>query len=138
MTFDEVWEQSRSNAWSQLIFVPAGVAAIGLVVLSLWCRSDAFRRLAKLAIIFSAMFGAAELSHRSVVEKWRVRAAAAMTDEQRQAVANRDGANLVFAPLVSLFETACILLFVQVTAASLANEIRKRRQAATPEVRQTS
>lgn len=138
MTFDEVWEQSRSNAWSQLIFVPAGVAAIGLVVLSLWCRSDAVRRLAKLAIVFLAMLAAAELSHHAVVEKWRVRAAAATTDEERQAVAHGDGANITVAPLVSMFETACILLLVQVTAVGIASDVRKRRQRARPGDAQTS
>lgn len=132
MSFDEVWEQSRYNTWYWLAFIPPVLGAVAIVVLSLTVRSAALRRTAKILVTLFAADITAEFVFRSTQEKWDVRAAAARTDEEKQAVAYGDGANLLMAPISAGFKTVCLLIVVQagLTAAHSDSGAKVRRRDA--------
>ena len=122
MTFEQIWEASRYNwaFWLSHIFGLCGI--ILLPVFAVQVRSKAIRRIGYAVIIVAMLTLITGMTIQSVQIKWKMRWAAAQTEAQQQA-ASRDGANLVFSPIIGGFKA---LVYVGVGAAALLITRKKR------------
>ncbi len=71
--------------------------------LPLYLRRRALRRVLLAVVVVVAFVWVAESTVVSVQKKWQLRHAAARTEEERAVTAERDTANLAFAPSIGCF-----------------------------------
>ena len=104
MTFEQIWESSRYN-WAFWLSHCLGVFGLVLLpVISIRVKSKMKRRVGYAAVLVAMAMLITELTIQSVQVKWKTRWDAAQTEEQKHAVANRDGANLCFSPIIGGFK----------------------------------
>ena len=103
-TFDQIWESSRTNAWSW-VYPTVLWAGVGLLIALSLVRAGWIRRAAKITAIIGLSVVATEYAHRDIQEKWRIRGEWAdahptlMTPADQEAL-TVDGANLTLGPLI--------------------------------------
>ncbi len=113
-TFEQIWESSRTNAWSW--GYPTVVICGVLLLIGLSCiRSAIWRRSLKVLIAIVLTVLATDFAGREISEKWQLRRnwAAAhreqLTPRQQDALIT-DGANLALGPVFSGAQAAFIFL----------------------------
>lgn len=113
-TFEQIWESSRTNAWSW--GYPTVVICGVLLLIGLSCiRSATWRRSLKVLIAIVLTILATDFAGREIIEKWQLRRnwAAAhreqLTPRQQDALIT-DGANLTLGPVFSGAQAAFIFL----------------------------
>jgi hypothetical protein len=137
-SFQQIWESSRTNAWSwgypTVLWTGVGL----LIVLSL-VRTEWMRLGAKTVVIVALAVVATKFFWWEIQEKWRIRGewaqahSALMTPADREAL-TCDGANLTLGPLIFGFQA--FMLFVAAAAALsvvriAVSRFRRKRPACT-------
>jgi len=105
MTFEIVWKTSQYN-WAFWFTHILGIVGV-LVLLSFvfLVKADLKRKIINMiTIIFMLIFITAS-TVLSIQIKWERRSAAAKTQKEKMAVANRDSANLAFSPIIGIFNS---------------------------------
>lgn len=115
-SFDQIWESSRTNAWSW-VYPTVLWAGVGLLIALSLVRTGWIRRAAKIIAIIGLTVVATEYAQREIQEKWQIRGEWAdahptlMTPADQKAL-TVDGANLTLGPL--LYGFGAFMLFVVV------------------------
>jgi Na+/melibiose symporter-like transporter len=105
MIFETIWETSKYNwaFWLSHILGILGVSA--LLFFAFRIKSQSKRKIIyMITIIVMSIFITAS-TILSVQIKWERRCDAAQTKKEKTAVANRDGANLAFSPIIGGFKS---------------------------------
>jgi Na+/melibiose symporter-like transporter len=105
MIFETIWETSKYNwaFWLSHILGILGVSA--LLFFAFRIKSQSKRKIIyMITIIVMSIFITAS-TILSVQIKWERRCDAAQTKKEKTAVANRDGANLTFSPIIGGFKS---------------------------------
>lgn len=104
MTFEQIWESARYNEFFWLSHAAGlgGAAMLGLAAFLIRNKMERWASYAALA--FLILLPVTDLTVRSIQVKWQTRWNAAKTEEQQQRVADGDGANLAFAPVIGGFK----------------------------------
>jgi len=133
MNFEIAWNNAAYNSlwWTA---ITANIT-IGILVFTILVtvRKTLLAWLFVIALYLIGGFIVVIIYSASVQEKWRLRYAAAVTQEEINTVCNRDGANLVFAPIIGIFQVSCacglsILFGGLIRKIRLANKTPKRTQ----------
>jgi hypothetical protein len=129
MSFSEQWEAARYNQWYWISYATMFVIPIigSTYVAFMLRRQTMLRRVSHVLLAIACGNLAAEACFRSVQQKWDARSAAAMTTEQQQTVAYRDGANLALASLSAPF-CGAISIAIWITVAMYCGQIASRNQ----------
>lgn len=69
MPFSEVWEQSRTNAWTDVAPIPSVVATVLFLALTLRVERTGLRRTIKVAVALAAIWMTGVVAERGVLEK---------------------------------------------------------------------
>jgi hypothetical protein len=101
--FLQAWEAARHNAYWWASVASGPFLVVLAFFLSLCLRRRALRRVLLAVVVVVAFVWVAESTVMSVQKKWQLRYAAARTEEERAVAADRDTANLAFAPFIGYF-----------------------------------
>lgn len=124
--FEQMWESSRHNGWSEPIPWLLQLGTIGLIIFA-FLPHRWLRRLAYLTITLATVSAATQFSSLDIEEKWRIRFQyandhqAELTEEELSAV-TVDGANRLLGPIY--FDTfpaikRCTMVLVAILLAKL-------------------
>jgi hypothetical protein len=138
--FEQVWESSRTNAfsWGYPVVLYTGVGV--LIALSV-IRNEVFRRFLKAIAIFGLAIIATQWSSSEIEEKWRIRREwadahpAEMTEDGYMGL-TVDGANRAMGPLIYGFQA--FLLFCIVAVALFVIRAMMFRRPVDPPLEATS
>ena len=126
MTFEQIFESARYNVFFWSAHASGILGVVLLLLCALRIRSEGLRKFSYLVVVLLVGVLVTTLTVKSVQRKWRIRAEAARTEQEREA-ACRDGANLVFSPIIGGFESivyvsAGMLLVLMVRKARFSNK----------------
>ncbi len=124
VSFSEVWESARYNDYYWWSHVPLWIATPMLFVIGLLRGNTLKRRMIKVAVIVIALFFMLDLYSRSIILKWHLRSVAAQTSDEKQEVADRDGANIVMGPLFAIPGGIAYFLVVGVASSIICRRLR--------------
>lgn len=136
-TFEQVWESSRTNAWSGYYSATVCLGLGAIAILS-FIPVTLLRGAAKLIAALGFAYYAAIYAEAEIFEKWRIRREWAAAHKELMTEANQhaltvDGANLTLGPILMGVQ-ALGLLFAVVVATELARYLwsRDRRSSTVP------
>ena len=117
MTFEQQWDAARYNAWywvsyAFMLLVPV----LGAVAVMSRFRSRGVRRGLTALLALTCLFVTAGGTMLSIRQKWDRRYLLVGTARENQLASERDGANLVFAPIIGFACGAFAVLLTYATA----------------------
>jgi hypothetical protein len=140
-TFDQIWESSRTNAWSW-VYPTVLWAGVGLLIALSLFRTGWIRRASKTIAILALTVVATEYARLEIQEKWRIRGEWAdahqtlMTPSDQEAL-TVDGANLTLGPLIHGVQAFALFVVVAVALSAVRITVsrvrRKQPEGTQPE-----
>jgi hypothetical protein len=132
MSFEQLWKSAQYNEFFWLSHV-CGISGVALLLAcALLIKNTGLRRFLYCAVILTICVFVTPLTVMSVQEKWRLRMEGARTEQEREAVCMRDGANLAFSPIIGGFKSIAYagvgLLFVTLARRTRSFNARRRLQ----------
>jgi purine-cytosine permease-like protein len=122
--FAQIWIAARHNVFFWITHALGALCVLGAVL----AGYRSLRSYKKAAMVLCFLL--AIMTVAGIAEKWRIRESAAQTARQKQAVADRDGANLAFSPFIGLVVGSSYYLgslFVFTLAGRLGHTVRERK-----------